>query len=90
MRLPLVKQQTGETVQTCEVDTEAPALTRLIERIAPKLVVNPAALSGSADHGRVPRRACSYPTPRTTSPDAGSSNIRGSGPIDTTASARPG
>ena len=36
-----VKQRTGETVQTYEVDAEeVPALTRLIERIAPKLVVN--------------------------------------------------
>ncbi len=36
-----VKARTGETVSTYEIDAEeVPALTRLIERIAPKLVVN--------------------------------------------------
>ena len=36
-----VKERTGQTVQTYEIDAEeVPALTRLIEQIAPKLVVN--------------------------------------------------
>ena len=36
-----VKQRTGETVQTYEIDAEeVPALTRLIQQIQPKLVVN--------------------------------------------------
>ena len=36
-----VKERTGETVQTYEIDAEeVPALTRLIQQIQPKLVVN--------------------------------------------------
>ncbi len=36
-----VKERTGQTVQTYEIDAEeVPALTRLIEQIGPKLVVN--------------------------------------------------
>ncbi len=36
-----VKERTGETVHTYEIDAEeVPALTRLIQQIAPKLVVN--------------------------------------------------